>query len=80
MVTSSFPHWLGFDLSLSELSSLKDLAPEKTKHKTKQNKKFGASYALVAHAFNPSPWEADLCELEASLVYRANSKTSRNAP
>ena len=33
----------------------------------------------VAHAFNPSTWEAeqgDLCEFSASLVYRVSSRTA----
>jgi hypothetical protein len=35
---------------------------------------------VVAHAFNPSTWEAeagDLCEFEASLVYRGSSRIVR---
>ena len=34
---------------------------------------------MVAHAFNPSTREAeaDLCEFEASLVYKASSGTAR---
>ena len=34
--------------------------------------------AVVAHTFNPSTREAqaDLCEFEANLVYRASSRTS----
>jgi hypothetical protein len=28
--------------------------------------------------FNPRNWEVDLCEFEASLVYRASSRTQRN--
>jgi hypothetical protein len=39
---------------------------------------------VVAHAFNPSTWgwgwrqrQEDLCEFEASLVYRASSRTAR---
>ena len=41
---------------------------------------------MVAHTFNPSTWEAeqaeqaeqaDLCESEASLVYRASSSRAR---
>ena len=35
----------------------------------------------MAHTFNPSTWEADavrsLSEFEASLVYRASSRTAR---
>ena len=34
----------------------------------------------MAHAFNPSYWrqrQADLCEFEASLVYRVSSRTAR---
>jgi hypothetical protein len=38
---------------------------------------------VVAHAFNPSTVrrqsQADLCEFEASLVYRASSSTARAA-
>ena len=35
--------------------------------------------AVVAHAFNPSTWErqVDLCEFEASLVYRVSSRMDR---
>ena len=39
-----------------------------------------ALWALVADAFNPSTQElrqVDLCEFEASLVYRESSKTAR---
>jgi hypothetical protein len=39
------------------------------------------SRIVVAHAFNPSIWEAEagyLCELKASLVYRASSRTGRH--
>jgi hypothetical protein len=33
---------------------------------------------MVAKAFNPSTGEAeDLCEFEASLVYKASSRTAR---
>jgi hypothetical protein len=35
---------------------------------------------LVAHAFNPSTWEAEaggFLEFEASLVYRVSSRTAR---
>ena len=35
---------------------------------------------MVVHAFSLSTWEAEagnLCEFEASLVYRANSRTAR---
>jgi hypothetical protein len=38
---------------------------------------------MVAHTFDPSTWEAgqtDLYEFEASLVYRASSKTARATP
>ena len=38
--------------------------------------------AVVAHTFNPSTWrqrQADLCEFEASLVYRASSRTGSKA-
>lgn len=31
---------------------------------------------MVAHAFNPSTWEADLCEFKTSLVHRASSRTA----
>jgi hypothetical protein len=40
------------------------------------NKKPG----VVAHAFNPSTWEADageFLEFEASLIYRVSSRTAR---
>ena len=29
------------------------------------------------YAFNPSTQQADLCEFEASLVYRASAKTAK---
>jgi hypothetical protein len=35
---------------------------------------------MVAHAFNPSTWEAEaggIFEFEASLVYRVSSRTAR---
>jgi hypothetical protein len=36
---------------------------------------------MVAHAFNPSPWEGgrgrQISEFEASLVYRVSSRTAR---
>ena len=34
---------------------------------------------MVAHAFNPSTWEAEAggSEFEASLVYRVSSRTAR---
>jgi hypothetical protein len=38
------------------------------------------SRAVVAHAFNPSAWEAEagkFPEFEASLVYRVSSRTAR---
>ena len=37
------------------------------------------SWAVVAHDFNPSTWEADrwISEFEASLVYRVSSMTAR---
>jgi hypothetical protein len=37
------------------------------------------SQAVVAHAFNPSIWEAEgrwISEFEASLVYRVSSRTA----
>jgi hypothetical protein len=37
-------------------------------------------WAVVAHAFNPSTWEAEAggsSEFEASLVYRVSSRTAR---
>ena len=34
------------------------------------------SRAVVAHAFNPSTWEAE-AEFKASLVYRVSSRTAR---
>jgi hypothetical protein len=38
-------------------------------------------WAVVAHAFNASTWEAeaDISEFEASLVYRVSSRTARTA-
>jgi hypothetical protein len=47
-------------------------------HKHKQ-----AGQAVVAHAFNPSTWEAEagggrwISEFEASLVYKVSSRTAR---
>jgi hypothetical protein len=37
------------------------------------------SWAVVAHAFYPSTWEAEAgeFEFEASLVYRVSSRTAR---
>ena len=38
------------------------------------------SRAVVAHAFNPSIWEAEaggISEFEASLVYKVSSRTAR---
>ena len=32
----------------------------------------------MAHAFNPSTWEASRSEFEASLVYRGSSRTARS--
>ena len=44
-------------------------------------KKESTLYAVVAHAFNPLALErqrkADLCESEASLVYKMSSRTTR---
>ena len=46
-------------------------------------KKFNISWALVVHALNTSTQEAevgsqeDLCEIEASLVYRVSSRTAK---
>ena len=40
------------------------------------------SQAVVAHAFNPSTWEAeagDLSKFEASLVYKMSSSTDSKA-
>jgi hypothetical protein len=36
----------------------------------------------VAHAFNPSTWEADrrISEFEASLVYRMSSRATQRNP
>jgi hypothetical protein len=35
------------------------------------------SRAVVVYAFNPSTWEAEISEFEASLVYRVSSRTAR---
>jgi hypothetical protein len=36
------------------------------------------SRVVVAHAFNPSTWEAEaISEFKASLVYRVSSRTAR---
>jgi hypothetical protein len=32
---------------------------------------------MVVHAFNPSTWEAEAGEFEASLVYRVSSRTAK---
>lgn len=32
---------------------------------------------MVAHTFRPSTWEADLSELETSLVYLESSKPAQ---
>jgi hypothetical protein len=32
---------------------------------------------MEAHAFNPSPWEAEAGGFEASLVYKVSSKIAR---
>lgn len=32
---------------------------------------------VVAHSFNLSTWEADLCELKTSLLYRVSSSPTR---
>jgi hypothetical protein len=32
---------------------------------------------VVAHAFNPSTWEAEAGRFEASLVYKVSSRTAR---
>jgi hypothetical protein len=34
-------------------------------------------WAVVAHAFNPSTWEAEAGGFEASLVYRVSSRIAR---
>ena len=34
---------------------------------------------MVAHTFNPSTWETEAGEFEASLVYKANSRTATRA-
>jgi hypothetical protein len=42
----------------------------------KKKKEFETeSWVVVAHAFNPSIWEAEAGEFEASLVYRMSSRT-----
>jgi hypothetical protein len=40
---------------------------------------FGTDFKMlvVLHTFNSSTWEADLCAFEASLDYRASSRSSR---
>ena len=48
---------------------------------TSVNKEADLSLAVVALSFNPNTWEAkasDLSEFEASLVYRAGSRTARS--
>jgi hypothetical protein len=51
---------------------------KKKKKKRKSLRKTPSSQAVVAHAFNPSTWEAEagaFLEFEASLVYRVSSRT-----
>jgi hypothetical protein len=54
--------------------------PEKPCLKGEKNKNKN-SWAMVAHAFNPSIWEVErgrqISESEASLVYRVSSRTAR---
>ena len=42
-----------------------------------QIKKLICSWAVVAHTFDASTWEVELCETEVSLIYRASSSTAR---
>jgi hypothetical protein len=39
-------------------------------------KKEIGGWAVVAHTFNHSPWEADLYEFKVSLVYKESSRTA----
>jgi hypothetical protein len=46
----------------------------------KKEKQQKMSWAVVAHTFNPSTWEAEaggFLEFKASLVYRVSSRTAR---
>jgi hypothetical protein len=48
--------------------------------KEKANKIITTGRTVVAHAFNPSTWEAEaggFLSYEASLVYRVSSRTAR---
>jgi hypothetical protein len=38
---------------------------------------FEVGLVAVAHAFNPSTWEVEACEFEASFVYLVSFKTTR---
>ena len=38
---------------------------------------FEVGLVAVAHAFNPSTWEVEACEFEASFVYIVSFKTTR---
>jgi hypothetical protein len=54
------------------------------KKKLNNNKKYlklAGGWAVVAHACNPSTWEAEawISEFEASLVYRVSSRMARIA-
>ena len=55
---------------------------QKTVKKTKQskaNKKEPVETGVVAHAYNPSTWEAEAggcCEFETSLGYKSEPKAS----
>ena len=42
-------------------------------------KMVSTSWAVVVHAFNLRERWVDLCEFEASLVYRENSRTVKGA-
>jgi hypothetical protein len=49
-------------------------------HDILSQKEINVLPGMVAHAFNPSTWEAEagrFSEFEASLVYRVSSRTAR---
>ena len=58
---------------------MNELVTSELSEKTISKAKVGEP-GMVGHAFNPSigrQRQADLCEFEASLVYRASSRTAR---
>ena len=43
----------------------------------KKNQTNRVGWAVFVHAFNPSTWETEAVEINASLVYRVSSRTAR---